>query len=62
MGDEPAKKAKKATKKGKTGKKPAKATAQREGICCRCQKKIPKGTSCFWVKGEGIMHDTCGDD
>jgi len=57
-GEAPTKKA----KKSKTGKKPAKATAQREGICCRCQKKIPKGDSCFWVKGEGIMHDTCLED
>jgi len=51
-----------AKKASKGGKKPAKATAQREGICCRCQKKIPKGDSCYWVKGEGIMHDSCMDD
>jgi hypothetical protein len=55
-------KTKRAKKKTKSGNRPAKATAQREGICCRCSKKIPKGASCYWVKSEGIMHDTCMED
>jgi uncharacterized protein YdaT len=54
------KKAKKSTKS--TGKKPSKATAQREGICCRCQGAIKKGAECYWIKGEGIMHADCLDD
>ena len=45
--------------KKSSGKKPSKATAQREGICCRCGGTIPKGDECYWIKGEGIMHDHC---
>jgi hypothetical protein len=51
---------KKKSKKG--GKRPAKATSQREGICCECKQKIPKGEQCYWVKGRGIMHVHCMDD
>jgi len=54
------KKAKKSSKS--TGKKPSKATAQREGICCRCSGAIKKGAECYWIKGEGIMHADCLDD
>ena len=65
VGDGDGKKAKKKAKKktGKTsGKKPSKATAQREGICCRCSGAIKKGAECYWIKGEGIMHADCMDD
>jgi membrane protein involved in colicin uptake len=39
---------------------PSKATAQRDGICSRCNTPIKKGTACLWIKGEGIIHNHCG--
>lgn len=47
------------TKQSSNAKKKSKATAQRDGVCCRCNGKINKGEDCYWSKGDGIFHLTC---
>jgi hypothetical protein len=35
------------------------ATAQKEGLCAKCQGTVPEGSACYWVESIGIFHPNC---
>lgn len=41
------------------GKEAIPAYAQRQAICTKCTKEIPKDDPCLWIATEGVFHEDC---